>query len=118
MMPIEHIKAARMRRELKKGKVCVYCNSNNPIILTIDHIQPKIRGGKEDKSNFQVACRICNFLKGPLTHEEFKEYFTALKILYALCKVQLKVELGLAPKLDFYPLSESDVANHQKKETK
>lgn len=37
-------------------------SSNNN--LTIDHIIPKAKGGKNDKTNYQIMCRICNNRKG------------------------------------------------------
>jgi len=41
--------------------VCVYCGSKERI--SIDHIQPMIRGGTNDLSNLQFLCRSCNSRK-------------------------------------------------------
>ncbi len=42
---------------------CQYCgNSNN--LLTVDHVQPKSRGGKTNWTNVVVACKPCNLKKG------------------------------------------------------
>ena len=102
------IKKVLVNRELKEGKVCTYCNCDNPITLTVDHIIPTVRGGSDDKWNKQVVCLICNFLKGPLTDEEFRKYLSALKDLHSLCKVKLMINPIFKYRLDFYPLQEKD----------
>ena len=40
------------------------------ILMTKDHILPKSQGGKENQSNLQTMCVICNMIKGP-THIRF-----------------------------------------------
>lgn len=42
------------------------------IMLTIDHILPRSRGGGNEPSNLQAMCFICNHEKGNLTEEELK----------------------------------------------
>jgi len=47
---------------------CAYCNSP-PIdekSLTVDHVRPKSRGGKDRTSNCVPACKSCNHSKGSL----------------------------------------------------
>lgn len=34
------------------------------VLMTKDHILPKSKGGKDDLSNYQTMCSICNNLKG------------------------------------------------------
>lgn len=41
---------------------CLCCGSNES--LTVDHIVPVSRGGKNSLSNFQTLCRSCNSRKG------------------------------------------------------
>lgn len=79
------------KHKLKKklGLKCAYCECNNPLLLTIDHIMPKSRGGNDDISNKQVCCFICNQLKGPMDDKEFKKYFKALKQMYDVSKIRL-----------------------------
>lgn len=35
-------------------------NDEEDVMLTIDHIVPSSKGGKNDKSNLQTMCKICN----------------------------------------------------------
>ncbi len=87
-----------LKLKKKNGNRCVYCDCTNQLILTIDHKMPVSRGGKETESNKQIACFICNQLKGSLTDSEFKKY---LKCLYELKNLgKLKVEI-LPPKVVF-----------------
>lgn len=52
-----------MRKEMiNKRSVCACCGSTNN--LTIDHIIPISRGGKNERSNVQVLCEPCNLKKG------------------------------------------------------
>jgi len=73
----------------EKGTACTYCNCNNPLMITLDHIVPKSQGGKLTTANCEPVCFVCNQLKGSLTKAQFKEYLKALKILFKLCKVKL-----------------------------
>lgn len=107
---------AKLRRSL--GKECVYCGCNNPLMFTVDHILPKVRGGIDNKENMQLCCWYCNQLKGGLTDKEFRKYLRALKILCELKKirivfptngVQLKFNQNYIPELPIHmqPLKES-----------
>lgn len=93
------------KREFKKkmGNKCVYCGCTNPLILTIDHIIPLIRGGLDISKNKQVCCFICNQLKGALTDEEFKKYMVALEILYDLTKFRLDITLDKKTSMVYKP---------------
>lgn len=51
---------------------CVWCGTQKN--LSIDHILPRSRGGKDDIQNLSVACRSCNTRKGSKTAEEFTEW--------------------------------------------
>lgn len=48
---------------------CQYCGAQN-VPLTIDHIIPKVRGGKDTWNNLVTACIACNNKKG---NQELKE---------------------------------------------
>ena len=47
---------------------CQYCNSRER--LTIDHVLPKSRGGRDTWENLVTACTRCNTRKGNRTPEE------------------------------------------------
>ena len=82
------IKNTKLKKKL--GESCVYCGCNNKLILTIDHIIPKARGGPDTDENKQVTCVFCNWLKGALTEAEFKKYFKALMVMKDLNKIKLE----------------------------
>lgn len=54
-----------MKRDSKK---CQYCGSSHN--LTIDHVLPKSRGGKDTWENLVTACDKCNVKKGDRTPKE------------------------------------------------
>lgn len=44
---------------------CVYCGEQFPAEeLTLDHVQPRVRGGDRSEGNLVTACEGCNTLKG------------------------------------------------------
>ncbi|HZO20040.1 MAG TPA: HNH endonuclease [Gemmatimonadaceae bacterium] len=44
---------------------CVYCGRVYPAAaLTLDHVQPRLRGGDRTAGNLVTACGACNVLKG------------------------------------------------------
>lgn len=50
---------------------CVYCGDNNRKFLTLDHVVPQSKGGKDTWDNLVTACRRCNSEKSNLTLEEY-----------------------------------------------
>lgn len=57
--------AKRLWRESIKAHYnhqCVYCGSTES--LTLDHVKPRCRGGRNDASNLVAACQECNRSKG------------------------------------------------------
>ena len=38
----------------------------DPVMLTLDHIKPRSKGGKRNPKNIQLLCRHCNSLKSDL----------------------------------------------------
>lgn len=67
------------KRTIKEewNNTCCYCgNTDN---LTLDHIIPKIKGGKDIKSNLVCACNSCNRRKGHSIMEDWyrsQEFFS------------------------------------------
>jgi 5-methylcytosine-specific restriction endonuclease McrA len=44
---------------------CVYCSREFPEAeLTLDHVQPRVKGGDHSAGNLVTACKECNALKG------------------------------------------------------
>jgi len=50
---------------------CVYCGCSNQKILTLDHVIPQSKGGKDTWDNLVTACRPCNAEKADLTLDEY-----------------------------------------------
>ena len=80
-----------MRRQdvfARDGYRCVYCGEvYEPEELTIDHVQPRVRGGDGSLGNVVTACKACNTRKGhrrlatflrdePASREHFFHYAT------------------------------------------
>lgn len=69
---------------------CVYCGLVFPADeLTLDHVQPRLRGGDHSAGNLVTACRACNTQKGstaawsyladrPIERENFLRYATSV----------------------------------------
>lgn len=55
---------------LRDNYTCQYCSCEDPSVLTLDHVIPQSRGGKNTWENLVCACRPCNFKKGNRTPEE------------------------------------------------
>ena len=48
----------------RDGYRCVYCGLvQEPDALSVDHVQPRMRGGDGSPGNVVTACRGCNTLK-------------------------------------------------------
>ena len=64
-----------MRREqifARDDYQCAYCGERfEADALTVDHVQPKMRGGDRSGGNLVTACGACNARKGGLRLSEF-----------------------------------------------
>ena len=50
------------------GNRCIACEaSGDHVMLTIDHVVPKSKGGRNTIDNLQLLCRPCNGAKGDKT---------------------------------------------------
>ncbi|HEU0015204.1 MAG TPA: HNH endonuclease [Longimicrobium sp.] len=59
--------SARDRVFRRDGWRCVYCGGVFPAEqLSLDHVQPRMRGGDNSDGNLVTACLACNARKGSL----------------------------------------------------
>ena len=57
----------RERIFLRDAYRCVYCaGTYPPEQLSLDHVQPRMRGGDNSDGNLVTACKVCNTKKGSL----------------------------------------------------
>jgi len=50
----------------------VYCGERfEPDLLTVDHVQPRMRGGDRSGGNLVTACGACNARKGSMRLGDF-----------------------------------------------
>ncbi|MDJ0620219.1 MAG: RNA-guided endonuclease IscB [Calothrix sp. MO_192.B10] len=54
----------------KWGRECTYCSKKN-VVLQVEHIYPKSKGGSNRVNNLCLACENCNLKKGNKPIEEF-----------------------------------------------
>jgi 5-methylcytosine-specific restriction endonuclease McrA len=51
---------------------CVYCGEAFPAAeLTLDHVEPRMRGGDASEGNLVACCQACNALKGGMAAWRF-----------------------------------------------
>ena len=67
-VPYRNIMLSRKNILRRDGYRCQYCNRRDS--LTVDHVLPKSRGGKDHWTNLVAACISCNNRKGDRTPEE------------------------------------------------
>lgn len=95
-MPKSEISAAKRKRIHERDNYqCWYCGKQLPqmatcapgrlVVLgadvatapTVDHLDPRVRGGYDLDNNLVTACRSCNSQKGKKTVEEYRDYLAA-----------------------------------------
>jgi len=56
----------RLAIYLRDGLACAYCGTTieDGAILSLDHLKPRSRGGKNDSRNLVTCCRRCNSRRG------------------------------------------------------
>lgn len=62
------LKISRLKIYQRDGYKCVYCGTHKK--LTIDHVIPKSKGGKNTWENMATCCSDCNSKKGNKTLQE------------------------------------------------
>ncbi len=67
---LPYAKIVLSRRNIMKRdrNMCQYCATKSD--LTLDHVMPKSRGGRDSWENLVTACNTCNVRKGNRTPEE------------------------------------------------
>lgn len=68
-VPVKKVELSRKNILRRDNHQCQYC-STSKAPLTIDHVQPKSRGGNDTWENLVCACVKCNTKKGNRTPEE------------------------------------------------
>jgi 5-methylcytosine-specific restriction endonuclease McrA len=66
--PFQAVALTRNHVFRRDGHRCVYCGHSQD--LTLDHVQPRAKGGRTQWTNLVTACRRCNSQKGDLSLEE------------------------------------------------
>ena len=82
----------------------MYCGEQfEPAALTVDHVQPRMRGGDASGGNLVTACGGCNARKGSLRLAEFlrddavaREHFFRLAAGHVWPRILRTVEEDLA----------------------
>lgn len=67
-VPYKKVMLSRKNVLRRDRNTCQYCGATSN--LTIDHILPKSRGGRDTWTNLVAACVSCNNRKGDCTPEE------------------------------------------------
>ena len=63
---------ALKRRVLREETSCTYCGDPRRFAMTIDHVVPRVRGGKNTRHNLCACCIRCNLMKEQMTGIEFR----------------------------------------------
>ena len=61
-------------KKLVKMNRCKYCKNKEN--LTVDHKNPKCKGGSDDLSNLQCLCKKCNSLKSGLSDRQVRRLWS------------------------------------------
>ena len=96
-----------MRREqifARDDFQCVYCGERfEPDALTVDHVEPRMRGGDRSGGNLVTACGACNARKGGRRLADFlrddpvsREHFFVLGCRHVWPRILRTVEADLA----------------------
>lgn len=67
-LPFKKVSLSRINIYKRDGHACVYCGKKDN--LTLDHVLPRSRGGRDSWDNLVTACQKCNTEKGDNTPEE------------------------------------------------
>jgi hypothetical protein len=75
----------RTRVFRRDGYCCVYCREVQPEeALTLDHVEPRMRGGDASEGNLVTCCSRCNRLKAGLPAWKFLALHPELRANFLL----------------------------------
>lgn len=70
----QHVKFSRANLLVRDNFTCQYCSKHLEIKeLTVDHVVPRVRGGKTSWDNIVASCYVCNTIKGHKQHMKPKQ---------------------------------------------
>lgn len=70
----QHVKFSRANLLVRDNFTCQYCQKPLELKeLTVDHVIPRVRGGKTSWCNLVSACYVCNTIKGHKQHMKPKQ---------------------------------------------
>ena len=67
-IPYKKVNLSRQNIFKRDRSRCVYCGTREH--LTIDHVVPRAKGGRDTWDNLVTACQKCNSKKGNMTPEQ------------------------------------------------
>lgn len=71
-----------LERVINTNPRCVYCRQMVTIeTVSLDHMMPVSRGGRNTLGNIHFVCKLDNKAKGPLSHDE---YLHLLAMIFAM----------------------------------
>lgn len=89
---------------------CQYCGSSAPdVILEVDHIKPKSKGGKNDLFNLVTSCKACNRGKGAKTLDDSSAVQKQKRQLDELNEKRIQTEMLLEWREQLATLEEEHV---------
>lgn len=95
-------KAVRKQVYEKHNGHCAYCG--RPIAykdMQVDHIKAKYVGGADELDNYNPACRMCNFYKGAMDIDHFRDQLkTVRERLHKVYIYRLSLAYGLIKEKD------------------
>jgi hypothetical protein len=92
-------KARRLSIYLRDNFTCLYCGTflhqAKPSEITLDHLQPRSKGGTDQPSNLITACKSCNCSRGSKRWRLYASKEAVIQILNARRRV-VNIELARA----------------------
>lgn len=73
-IPNSVVRKRKRLRMLRRHPFCVYCGWGlTEEDATLDHIQPRSKGGTDALENLVLSCRLCNKRKGHMSFQQFMD---------------------------------------------